>query len=122
MANERKTEIITRNHFNQYLNDIELEEQSSDNVKIDKLLKNASKKGNGKGKKLSGIMAPKQYLAFYKTVSLNNNGDEIKLFNPDGDEVDSVNYNKAEKNFSYSFDGAVWRWTPFFNFWESQSI
>lgn len=49
MANERKTEIITRNHFNQYLNDIEIEEQSSDNIKIDKLLKNASKKGIGKG-------------------------------------------------------------------------
>jgi len=49
MANERKTEIITRNHFNQYQDDIEMEEQSSDNIKIDKLLKNASKKGNGKG-------------------------------------------------------------------------
>lgn len=49
MANERKTEIITRNHFNQFLKEIEIEEQSSDNPKIDKLLKTASKGGLGKG-------------------------------------------------------------------------
>jgi len=49
MANERKTEIIVRNHFNQFLDEIEIEEQKSDNVKIDKLLKTASKKGSGKG-------------------------------------------------------------------------
>jgi len=61
MANERKTEIITRNHFNQYLDDIEIEEQSSDNIKIDKLLKNASKKGNGKGYP--------EFLITYKTNS-----------------------------------------------------
>lgn len=49
MANERKTEIIVRNHFNKYKNLINIEEQSSDNPKINKLLKTASKKGGGKG-------------------------------------------------------------------------
>ena len=49
MANERKTEIIVRNHFNQFLAEIDMAEQKSDNVKIDKLLKTASKKGNGQG-------------------------------------------------------------------------
>jgi len=49
MANERKTEIIVRNHFNKFLSDIEMEEQKSDNAKIDKLLKSASKKGSGRG-------------------------------------------------------------------------
>ena len=49
MTNERKTEIITRQHFEQFLDQIEIEEQRSDNPKIDKLLKSASKKGNGKG-------------------------------------------------------------------------
>jgi len=49
MANERKTEIIVRNHFNQFLDMIDIEEQKSDNAKIDKLLKTASKKGNGQG-------------------------------------------------------------------------
>jgi len=46
--NERKTENIVRKHFNKFSN-ILIEEQKSDNPKIDKLLKNASKKGNGAG-------------------------------------------------------------------------
>ena len=49
--NERITEDIVRDHFkkdNLYVNII-LEEQKSLNPKIDKLLKNASKSGNGKG-------------------------------------------------------------------------
>ena len=50
MANERKTEIIIRKHFEQFQNMIEIEEQSSDNPQIDKLLKTASKKGTGKGR------------------------------------------------------------------------
>ncbi|MBU1016968.1 methyltransferase, partial [Patescibacteria group bacterium] len=49
MANERKTEIITREHFSKFLDSIYIEEQRSDNPKIDKLLKTASKKGGGKG-------------------------------------------------------------------------
>ena len=61
MANERKTEIIVRNHFNQFLDKIEIEEQKSDNAKIDKLLKTASKKGSGKGYP--------EFLITYKTNS-----------------------------------------------------
>lgn len=49
MVNERKTEIITRGHFSKFLDIVRVEEKRSDNPKIDKLLKNASKKGNGKG-------------------------------------------------------------------------
>ncbi len=49
MANERKTENIVRKHFYQFSDSISIEEQSSDNPKIDKLLRNASKKGLGKG-------------------------------------------------------------------------
>ena len=49
MANERKTEIITRDHFSKFLDSIYIEEQRSDHPKIDKLLKSASKKGGGKG-------------------------------------------------------------------------
>jgi len=47
--NERKTEIITREYFSKFLDSIYIEEQRSDNPKIDKLLKSASKKGGGKG-------------------------------------------------------------------------
>lgn len=47
--NERKTESMVRNHFNGFLKDIILEEQSSDNPKIHKLLSTASKGGLGSG-------------------------------------------------------------------------
>ena len=50
MANERKTEAIVRSHFEQFKSLIEIEEQSSDSPKIEKLLKTASKKGVGKGR------------------------------------------------------------------------
>jgi type I restriction enzyme M protein len=50
MANERKTETIVRSHFEKYNDIIQIEEQTSDNAKIDKLLKSASKKASGKGK------------------------------------------------------------------------
>lgn len=50
MANERKTEKIVRTHFEKFNDIIHIEEQASDNAKIDKLLKTASKKGSGKGK------------------------------------------------------------------------
>ncbi len=50
MANERKTERIVRSHFEKFNDIIHIEEQASDNAKIDKLLKTASKRGNGKGK------------------------------------------------------------------------
>ncbi len=50
MANEKKTERIVYSHFEQFKDVIHIEEQASDNAKIDKLLKTASKKGTGKGR------------------------------------------------------------------------
>lgn len=47
--NERKTEALVRKHFDMFLDDILLEEQSSDNPKIKKLLSTASKNGLGGG-------------------------------------------------------------------------
>jgi type I restriction enzyme M protein len=47
--NERKTETIVRRHFEKFLDNIFLEEQSSDNPKIKKLLSTASKNGSGAG-------------------------------------------------------------------------
>ena len=53
MANERITEDLVREHFkNDNLfkaNKIILEEQSSQNIRITALLKNASKSGSGRG-------------------------------------------------------------------------
>ncbi|MBE8221437.1 MAG: N-6 DNA methylase [Bdellovibrionales bacterium] len=50
--NERKTENIVRQHFqsDKLFKNIKLEEQSSNNPRITKLLKNASKQGSGVGK------------------------------------------------------------------------
>lgn len=93
MANERKTEIITRNHFNQYLNDIEIEEQSSDNIKIDKLLKNASKKGNGKG-----------YPEFLITYKTNSNLLIVIECKADVQKHESKNRNKYSE---YAVDGVL---------------
>lgn len=63
MANERKTETIVRSHFQKYSDIIQLEEQTSDNAKIDKLLKSASKKGKGKGR-------PEFLITFYGNSEL----------------------------------------------------
>ncbi|MFZ3077436.1 MAG: N-6 DNA methylase [Candidatus Aenigmatarchaeota archaeon] len=51
MRNERITEDFVRTHFKNdgMFNSIIFEEQATKNIKIDKLLKNASKSGNGKG-------------------------------------------------------------------------
>ena len=53
MVNERITENLIRNNFRRLRyyerNDLTIEEQSSTFPRIDKLLKNASKKGSGKG-------------------------------------------------------------------------
>ena len=47
--NESKTEIIVRDHFRKYFNDIVFEEKKSDNPRIVKLLSAASKSGTGQG-------------------------------------------------------------------------
>jgi len=63
--------------------------------------------------KLAGAIDSQDYIAFYNTVTLNNNGDEIKLLNPSGGIVSQVPYGKAAENYSYSFDGKKWQWTSF---------
>lgn len=50
MANERKTERIVRSHFEKFDDIVHIDEQSSDNAKINKLLNTASKKGQGRGR------------------------------------------------------------------------
>ena len=43
------TDDVVRDYFKEYEEDVIIERQSSENPKIDKLLKTASKKGNGEG-------------------------------------------------------------------------
>ena len=66
--NEKKIEIIVRNHFYPFLDIIEIEEQKSDNPKIDKLLKTASKKGNQQG-----------YPDFIITYKTNSNSPSLQI-------------------------------------------
>lgn len=47
MRNEIITDNIVRDFFKQYSDDIVIEQQSSSNPSIDKLLRTASKKGDG---------------------------------------------------------------------------
>ncbi len=93
MANERKTEIITRSHFNQFLSEIDLEEQKSDNLKIDKLLKTASKKGSGHG-----------YPEFIITYKTNSNLLIVIECKSDITKHESKNRDKYSE---FSVDGAL---------------
>ncbi len=47
--NERKTENLVRQHFEKYDSEIKIEEQMSDSLRIQKLLRSASKTGTGRG-------------------------------------------------------------------------
>jgi hypothetical protein len=49
MANESKTDLLVYEHFRQFEEKINIEPKQSSNPAIDKLLKNASKKGDKKG-------------------------------------------------------------------------
>lgn len=49
MPNERKTEAFVRRHFERFGDDLVIEEQASDSLRIQKLLAHASKQGEGRG-------------------------------------------------------------------------
>jgi len=93
MANERITEDIVRKHFNSYSNECIIEEQKSSNPKIDKLLKNASKKGGGKG-----------HPEFI--ISLKNNTDFIMVFECKAD-ITKHQSPTLDKYDEYAVDGAL---------------
>jgi hypothetical protein len=93
MTNERKTEIITRDHFSKFLDSIDIEEQSSDNPKIDKLLKSASKKGGGKGYP--------EFIISYKT-----NSDLLIVIECKAD-VTKHESKDRDKYANFSVDGAL---------------
>ncbi|HBI17380.1 MAG: Microbial collagenase [Candidatus Moranbacteria bacterium GW2011_GWF2_34_56] len=62
---------------------------------------------------MDGVLGAKKYVAFYKTVSLNNVGDEISIKNPNDQLVDRVEYNNSPKGFSYNLneDSEKWEWS-----------
>ncbi|MFV0237002.1 MAG: N-6 DNA methylase [Flavobacteriales bacterium] len=93
MANERKTENIVRTHFNKFISTIEIEEQKSDNPKIDKLLKSASKKGSGRGYP--------EFIISYKT-----NSDLLIVIECKADITKHESINK-DKYSDYAVDGVL---------------
>ena len=63
---------------------------------------------------LSGVIKPDDFAVFYDTVSLNNDGDEIGLYNPNSELVSVISYSEnAKENYSYGFHGAEWKWSKF---------
>ncbi len=55
-----------------------------------------------------------QYLVLPRTVSgivLNNEGDKLSLFQPNGQTADSVNYEKAERGKSFNLTEEGWLWS-----------
>lgn len=91
--NERKTEEIVRKHFNKFDENIIIEEQSSDNPKIKKLLSTASKSGNGWG-------FP-EFIIQYK-----NNPDFIIVIECKADITKHESQNR-DKYKDYSVDGVL---------------
>ncbi len=93
MANERKTENIARKHFSKFENICLIEEQKSENPKIDKLLKNASKKGNGAG-----------YPEFI--ISIKNDPNFLIVVECKA-EISKHESNTREKYAEYAVDGVL---------------
>lgn len=91
--NERKTESMVRDHFKKFLNEIILEEQSSDNPKIKKLLSTASKSGLGTGYP--------EFIIQYK-----NNPDFIIVVECKADITKHESQNK-DKYKDFSVDGVL---------------
>lgn len=97
MANERKTEIIVRKLLQEqgYIDNenIVIEEQSSDNPRINKLLRSASKSGKGKG-------FPEFIITF------KNNPDNIIIIECKAELKYHESKNK-DKYASYAVDGSL---------------
>lgn len=91
--NERKTEDIVRDHFKKYIENIKIEEQASDNPKINKLLSTASKNGLGIGRP--------EFIIQFK-----NNPDLLILIECKADILKHESKNKDQYK-DYAVDGAL---------------
>lgn len=66
----------------------------------------------GKEYPLTGIViAPNEIILFNNIIALNNDSEIVFLLDSSGNEIDSVSYDKAIENKSYSFDGESWFWS-----------
>jgi type I restriction-modification system DNA methylase subunit len=91
--NERKTESIVRSHFEKFKDIIHFEEQASDNARISKLLKSASKKGSGTGR-------PEFLISFL------GNSELLIVIECKADNIKHESLNK-DKFSEFAVDGAL---------------
>jgi hypothetical protein len=78
-------------------------------------VKDASK-SKGYQFKESTVINPGDYLVIYRLdskITLNNSGESVYLYNPKGEIVSSVSFDKSSKNSSYNFDGGEWKWSKY---------
>ncbi|MFW0862672.1 MAG: lamin tail domain-containing protein [Candidatus Komeilibacteria bacterium] len=70
---------------------------------------------SGKKYILSGNVASKSFIVFYRTdtkITLNNSsGDVLSLFNPIDELVSNLSYDKSLTSYSYSYFTEGWKWT-----------
>ena len=63
----------------------------------------------------NSILNPNKYSILEGNLYLNNDADTVYLLDSSGNSqneaLDNIHYDKAKKNFSYSFDGKNWRWS-----------
>lgn len=58
------------------------------------------------------LAAPGQLLVFFRNFYMNNTSEEtLYLYNAANEVVDQLSYDQAIKDFSYSFDGSLFRFT-----------
>jgi len=60
------------------------------------------------------IINPQDFILINRTqtnIALNNNFDEVRLYNPNNDLVDQITYNDVSEGFSYSKFDNTWQWT-----------
>lgn len=60
------------------------------------------------------VIGPKGFLVLYRPttkITLNNDGDGLNLFQPDGNIADSVSYEEAPRGESYNRINSKWIWS-----------
>ena len=99
-------------------NDEYIEIANGENEPVDLIgwmIRDASKTGKYVFKE-EVIIDPGEYFTIYRPLSklaLNNSAESVTLFNPQGEIISSVSWDKSIKNSSYNFDGKNWRWSKY---------
>lgn len=114
----RINEILPNPSGNKSENEyIEIYNFSSEDIDLENWeIRDGSKKGKYVFPK-STIIKKEKYLVIYRKdfkFALNNSDETVYIFDPNGKEIDRVNYlDGAKKDISYNFDGKKWHFSRF---------